>query len=240
MPRLKVGRLTTPVETHAVPLAVDADAVAVQLCAQQLGYPLRRRRGLKGQDAAAVVVEDERDVAPRHGQALHSVETCRIFRTRTAQKFPSCRYLVEQPFDPDASSGRQGSGPLTHRRPMIDLGPPAVRASNPAFQREPRNAGDRGQRFSTKAEARDAIENLIRQLRRRMPLQCEAHFVGRHAATVVGDFDQFEPARREPDSDRLRTGIKGIFDKLLEGARGAFYDLASGDAIHKLGRQPSY
>ena len=31
MPRLKVGRLTTPVRPHAVALAVDADAVAVEL-----------------------------------------------------------------------------------------------------------------------------------------------------------------------------------------------------------------
>jgi hypothetical protein len=71
-------------------------------------------------------------------------------------------------------------------------------------------------------------------------LQREVHFVGRHPATVVGYFDQLEAARRQPDSDRFRTGIQRIFDKLLEGARRAFYDFASSDAIHELGRQPSY
>ena len=36
------------------------------------------------------------------------------------------------------------------------------------------------------------------------------------------------------------VGIEGVLNKLLEGARRALYDLASGDAIHELGRQPSY
>jgi hypothetical protein len=73
-----------------------------------------------------------------------------------------------------------------------------------------------------------------------MPFECKAHFVGCHAASVIGHFDEFETACRQPDSDRSGTGVQGILYKLLEGARRAFYDLASGDAIHEVGWQPSY
>ncbi len=73
-----------------------------------------------------------------------------------------------------------------------------------------------------------------------MPFEGKPHFVGRHPAAVVGDLDQFEPPGGKPDSNRRGAGIEGVFNKLLEGARRALYDLASGDAIHELGRQPSY
>ena len=73
-----------------------------------------------------------------------------------------------------------------------------------------------------------------------MPLQREAHFGERHSAAIVGHFDELEPARDEPYPDRCGSGVQGILNKLLEGARRALYDLASGDAIHELGRQPSY
>ena len=59
-------------------------------------------------------------------------------------------------------------------------------------------------------------------------------------AAVVGDFDQLEPAGVEPDRDLRRAGIERIFHKFLERARRPLDDLARGDAIDELGRQPSY
>jgi len=73
-----------------------------------------------------------------------------------------------------------------------------------------------------------------------MPFQREPHFIGLHSAAIVGDLDQLKSTRHQPDPDRSGPGIQSILNKLLEGARRAFYDLASSDAIHELGRQSSY
>ena len=42
------------------------------------------------------------------------------------------------------------------------------------------------------------------------------------------------PPADQSDSDRPGPSIEGVLNKLLEGARRALYDLASGDAIHEL------
>jgi hypothetical protein len=123
---------------------------------------------------------------------------------------------------------------------VIDNDAPTIGIPGTAVQRQPRYAGDRRQGFSTESEAGDAIQSVIGELRRRVPLESEMHFLGCHPAAVVSHLEELEPSRDKPDADRCGPCIQAILKKLLEGARWAFYDLASGDAIHELGRQPSY
>ena len=132
------------------------------------------------------MVEREADVAARHRQPLHRVEAGGIFGARAAQELAPRGDLVEQPFDADPRAGRKRGRPLAHRLAMIDLDPPAVGAAHAAFERQPRHAGDRRQRLAAEAEAGDPVDRVVGQLRGRVALEREAHFVGRHAAAVVG------------------------------------------------------
>ncbi len=126
MPRLKVGRLITPVRPQPVADAVDADAVPVELMAEQRRDPRRRLGRLQRQDPPPVMVEGEGDIAPRHRQPLHRVEAGGIFGARRAQELAPRRHLVEQALDPDPGAGRKRGRPLPGRRAMVDLDPPAV------------------------------------------------------------------------------------------------------------------
>jgi hypothetical protein len=103
-----------------------------------------------------------------------------------------------------------------------------------------RNAGNRRERLAAKAEARHPVDRIVGKLGRRVALECEVHFPRVHAAAVVGDLDQFEPAGRKPDRDLAGAGIERIFKQLFQRAGRALHHLARGDAIHELGGQPSY
>ena len=64
-----------------------------------------------------------------------------------------------------------------------------------------------------------------------MAFQRESDFVRRHAAAVVGHFDQVEPAARQPHGYVLRAGIDGVFDQFLERRRRALDHFTRGDAV---------
>ena len=195
-------------QAQAVAGAVDADAVPVELVREDCGNARGRRARLKSQHAPAVVVETEGDIAARHGQALHRIETGRIFGPSTAQELGTRRHLVEQPFDANPGARRKRRRSLPRRLAMIDGDAPAVRAPDPAFDGQPRHAGDRRQRLAAKAEAGDPVDRVARQLGGRMPLERKAHFLRPHSRAVVGNLDQLEPAGRQPDRDLRRTGVE--------------------------------
>jgi hypothetical protein len=185
-------------------------------------------------------VEGKGDVAARHRQPLHRVEAGGIFCARAAQELAPGRNLVEQPFDPHPGAGRQRRRPLAGRLAVIDCDSPAVGAAYPAFQGQPRDAGDRRQGLPAEAEAGDAVDRIVGELGGGVPLEREAHLVRRHPAAVVGHFDQLEPARRQPHRDLRRSGVERILDDLLERAGRPLDDLAGSDAIDQFRRQPSY
>jgi len=123
---------------------------------------------------------------------------------------------------------------------MVDLDAPAVLAADSAVQGQPGDAGDRRQCLAAETEAGYCVDGIVRELGRCVPLQRQTHFLGRHSAAVVGDFDAVEPTSGQADGDARRTGIERVFDQLLEGASRALDHLARGDAIDELRRQPSY
>jgi hypothetical protein len=73
---------------------------------------------------------------------------------------------------------------------------PAIRAAHPAFERQPRDAGDRGQRLAAKAQRRDRLDRVIGQLRGRVAFQRERHFGRRSCRTRHPHFDPSHAARR--------------------------------------------
>ena len=103
----------------------------------------------------------------------------------------------------------------------------------PTFYRQPRDAGDGGQRLAAKAQCDDLLDILIRQLGRGVPLQREGDSLWRHAATIVGHLDALQPAVGQADGDVAGAGIHRVFHQLLQRGGGALHHLASGDAVNQ-------
>ena len=95
-----------------------------------------------------------------------------------AQELAPRRHLVEQVLDANAGAGRKRGRPLARpvRHGRSSIRQPSAPA-HPAFDRQPRDAGDRRQRLAAKAEARDLVDRVVGQLRGGVPLEREAHFV---------------------------------------------------------------
>src|SRR5437763_4006908 len=152
-------------QAEAVARAVDADAMAVELMAQELGDPGRCVSRLEREDAPAVMIEREADIAPRHRQALHGVEAGGIFGARRAQEFPAGRNLVEQPFDADSGPRGERRRLLPYKLAVVDLDSPAIRISDTALEPQAGHAGDRRQRLATETEAGHPVDRVLGQLR---------------------------------------------------------------------------
>src|SRR5206468_373153 len=152
---------------ESVASAVDAHAVTVELVAEQLGNPGGSIARLERQDAPAVMVEREPDIASGHRQSLHRVEAGRIFGPWAAQELAAGWHLVEQALDADSRAGRERGRPFSHTGAMIDFDPPAVGPARAALQGQTGYAGDRGQRLSAEAEAGNPVDPFVRPLRGR-------------------------------------------------------------------------
>src|SRR5690349_21094226 len=111
-------------EAHAIALAVDTDAVTVQLVSKQFGDTCGSFAGPQSEDSAPVMVEGEPNVAARHRQPPHRVATGRVLGARAAQKLPPSRHLVEQPLDLDSGTRRKRRWSLADRGTMIDFDSP--------------------------------------------------------------------------------------------------------------------
>ncbi len=70
-----------------------------------------------------------------------------------------------------------------------------------------------------------------------MPLDGERQIGGTHAAAVVGDADQREPAGRRHHLDVGGAGIERVLDQLLHHAGRPLDHLAGGDAVDGLRSQ---
>ena len=221
-------------------LAIDPDTVAVELVAEEFGHPRRRLRGAEGKDSAAVVVEGESDVGASHRQPLHRIEAGRIFAPRAAQELAPRRHFLEQLLDSHAGPGGKRRRPLADQRAMVDFDPPPLGFADPAFEGQPRHAGNRRQRLAAKAEAQHVLDRVAGQLRRRVPLEREVEVIAAHARAVVGNLDQPEAARREPHRDLVRARIQRVLDELLERTCRPLDHLAGSDSVNQFGGKPSY
>ena len=62
----------------------------------------------------------------------------------------------------------------------------------------------------------------------------------RHAAAVVGHFDQVDAAAAQPHSDARRAGVDRVLDQFLERAGRPFDHFAGSDAIDEMLGQAAY
>ena len=73
------------------------------------------------------------------------------------------------------------------------------------------------------------------ELARRVAQKGGGQLVGRDAAAVVRDAQIGQPAVLQLDGDVPRARVDGVFQKLLDNARGTLDDLAGGNEIGDMG-----
>ena len=75
----------------------------------------------------------------------------------------------------------------------------------------------------------------VRSFARRVAQKGGGQLVGRDAAAVVRDAQIGQPAVLQLDGDIPRARVDGVFQKLLDNARGTLDDLAGGNEIGDMG-----
>ena len=99
-----------------------------------------------------------------------------------------------------------------------------------------RNGRDGGKRFAAEAEGADGGQiGGGAELARRVAQKGGGQLVGRDAAAVVRDAQIGQPAVLQLDGDVPRACVDGVFQKLLDNARGTLDDLAGGNEIGDMG-----
>jgi hypothetical protein len=238
---LKVGRPATPPSDDPFALEIDRDAVLGQRAVGEAGDALGAGFvTLDVERLAPVMLDREGDVGPRHGEALHHVEAGGIFGARRAQELAARGDAGEQLLDADARARRQRGGAFGDHGAVIDDAAPALGTAHPAFETHPRDAGDRGQGLAAKAQRRDLVDLVIGQLGGGVALQCERHIGRRHAAAVVGHFDEIGAAAGQFHGDPGGPGIDCVFDQFFQRAGRAFDHFSRCNSVDKMFGETAY
>ena len=102
----------------------------------------------------------------------------------------------------------------------------------PAAEHEPAHFGDRRQRFAAEAERADAKQIVgLANLARGMGRDGQQQLLGRDAAAVVHDADQFHAPLLDRHVDPPRAGVDRVFHQLLHHARRPLDHFAGGDLV---------
>ena len=96
---------------------------------------------------------------------------------------------------------------------------------------EAADPGKRSKRLTSKAEAVDTDQIVIRKLGRRMGLDGEPEFVRRHTDAIIGDSDQPLAACLELDGNARRLSVDSVLNQLLYRGRRPLDHFAGCDAV---------
>ena len=108
------------------------------------------------------------------------------------------------------------------------------------FKQQPRNRGNRRQRFAAKAQRRNGKQIVGGfQFAGGVALESQQRIVVNHAVAVVNDADHPLAADFRFDANRLRASIQRIFEQLFDNRSGTFDNFARGDFICDSFRQIS-
>ena len=202
---------------QALALEVDDDAD----CRPARDRSARRRgpaRSSPGRHATATRRPSCSSVKPISGRAIASRRTtsrqAAYSDARRAQELAPRRHAREQRLDPHPRAGRQ------RRRPFARPARHCRRSAPSPPRRAPGFRASAARRWRSRAAPRREnpasrrFDRVIGQLRGRVPLQRQRHFVGRHAAAVVGHLDQVDAARRQANrrsaSRRRRSRFRPV------------------------------
>ena len=224
-----------------LPRDIHGHAIIGKRMIDQRGNPGGLVVGSRDVQRRPPIMDDRKsNVRPGHRQPADDIQTGGIFGPCASQELAPGGNALEQAIDPDARARRQAGGTLVGQCAIVDNAHPSLGTAWPAFQRQPGDAGDRGQCFTAKAESRDRLDHVIRQLRRGVALKGQGHVGGRHPGAVIGHIDQIDAAICQPDTDPRRAGVDRVLDKFLQRAGRSFDHFARGDPIDQMFRQAAY
>ena len=230
-----------PAQHDALALHIDRHRVVGERAIGERGDPVRLRLPPRhGQRPSPLVLDAEADIGTCHRQTTDDIDAGGIFRAARAEELPPRGYAREEVLGNDSRPRRQRRRPVAHQLAVVDDAGPAFRACDPTLDRQPCDAGDRGQRLAAETERRDGLDRFVRQLRGRMAFERERHVGRAHAAPVVGDLDPRQPAVAQNDRDATRARIDRVFDQFLQRAGGSFHHFTGGDAVDQMFGQAAY
>ena len=197
--------------------------------------------GCQIERAATIEREGERNIGPRHGEALDDIGCGEVFGARGFQKFQPRGRGEEKLADFDARAGlsaRQKAGGFGSAYvPAIDADFVGVALRRAAGDCEPRNRADGRQRLAAEAERFDVRKIVVGKFRCRVALDRQKLIVGAHAFAIVFDGDQIRAAIGRQNVDARRTRVERVFDQFLCGTRGPLDHFARGDAVDRFPRR---
>jgi hypothetical protein len=154
-----------------------------------------------------------------------------------AEKLPARGCVEEQPPHSDRGPSLPGNrgDPLQSASDHSEQR--AFTFSVVSAQREPGYRGDGRESFTAEAEGGHSNEIGGRpDLAGRMPVQRQNRVLSPHSGAVVADLDQNLSAVLQLHSDVTGTGVKCVFNQLLDHRGGTLDDFTRGDLIgHRVG-----
>ncbi len=156
------------------------------------------------------------------------------------EELPAGRGMREEPFDEHVGSARPAGRLFDGFRSVLD--PEADRLGRRTVaggQGEFRHGGDRGKRLAAETVAVNLRQVSIGgDLGRRVPLEREPSVLRRHPAAVVAHEDALGSSALEIHLDARCSGVQSILDQLLDDRGRALHNLAGGDPVDDLAREP--
>ena len=213
---------------------LDQHSIRERRNARRLILSLHRKR------APPVMLDRKANVGPRHRKTFYDIDASGIFAARRAEELAARRDFFEQPFDQDTRPRGERMRAFIDQRAIIDHAHPALAARDPAFDRHPRDAGNRGQGLAAKTHRRHGFDGVGRQFRCGVAFESQSDVARSHAAAIITDFNAVGATRREPHVDPRCPGINRVFDQFFERGRRALDNLARCDAINQVFGQAAY
>ena len=238
-------------EPHALALDVDRRGVVAEIAAHDAARggssrPLNEIRfRLQIERAASVERQRERDIGPRHREALDHIERRQVFGARGFQEFEPRRRRVEQLAHLDARAvlaAWRGTPPArAQRRAAVDAD--LVRLarrrcgwrSKAAPPRRSTAAPRRGSPSSRCAERSSSARASTSRGARRRARDRPRSMPSPSSSTRIRSAPPADTAM----SMRVAPGVERVLDQLLHGAGRPLDHLARGDAVDRAFGEPA-
>jgi hypothetical protein len=215
----------------------EVRAVAVDLV-EALLHRARRRRL---EQPAVAALEPEADLRIAERDLRDEARHLRRFGRVRLEEFPPRGQVEEDLADLDERAFRRTARPDVQRTSTLDAHLRAgERSTRARAQAETRDRRNRRQRLAAEAERVDGREiGGRRDLARRVPLDRQLRVLGRHPLAVVFDEHKLLAAELDGDADAPCARVDGVLDELLDDRGRSLDDLAGGNLVRQLERQPA-
>jgi hypothetical protein len=232
-------------QPDALAPGLQGEAVVGEVAPHHLGDAAGRAVGAgaggKIEEPALAGGERKGDFGMGHGQAAHDVAHLGGLGAFGTQELEAGGHGMEE--IAHLHRGARGMGGGAHPALLASLDADLVGGLGAVGARgdpQARHRADGSQRLAAKPQGGDVHQIVVGELGGGMALDGQFQVVGRHAGAVVDHPDEVAPAAGKVDGDAPGTGIDGVFQQLLDDARGPLDDLAGGDAVDGVLAETAY